>query len=1089
MESIGKANTAAEAANGERDGGEDHMMNGDERHGGEGDEEEEEKTASKGDQAGGPGHQNANGETSRGKETAEEMARNERNDVQMTEDGTGKDSAETSEEERRFNLALEKEKVKTETFEMEEGMTGMFTVTGVADQCFTSGAMTKFLKSAGLTFTVLKGTSGVNPTNGRMTFKIILKTDGTQYEDLSKESYLNFNRKIGNAEVPTEMKTIVFEWANFQGMATSRIARIVPSKEKPKEFQQKDELEKLKTQIVDMLKENHGEWIKEEHLELVQSGSMINVLGIKGTKNVFLPMIQLVAHLLKYREGSIEVFDEDHSEAATLAMIKYQDANKDDKMAYFLNGLAKTKAVEQISEEMAEKVSNVCADAGLTFSSISVSIRVNAGSGGMGFVDIKGMSKDDQRSLRMEMTARAGEMDGMKLAPKREEGGEGKKKTMVCFAFEKTGVCKNQNCPFTHEGKEEGKRNESELSQEQKQLEVVMTQVKELKAKGEETAMVVAREGKEAKREREINVVRNQENREKFERLNKMLENIHKAIKSITERAEVIEADGKKEVEEIRKSIVTEHERKDETEKALKQVEGGIIKELLEKKVREHNENINEKKKSIGTWEKTVDNAQKVRDEVSKAADEFKIHMGIENDAGESPTKKGKISGTPGGGISSGIGILSIQDDARDATTRSLTDRFETINGGKIGGNGGGGGGGGSGGRGGGGGGGGGRGAGGGGSKSGAGGASKQIRNPEQVTLGGGGGLKKGADGAGNDSGETSNAQRDLTPGQVASEVRRIEHACEEVGGGGAEGSEEEEEDDSDEDGIMAKPGFTNFSATGWRTSLGEAKEKVLLAAESLKKAISPKIKKTRDGNGEEGKGARTSSKIGSKTPTATSNKCGGVTEKTESGKTGGEGDAVLVDAGEDKGGEKSDDSEYDGRAADSWRDDDDSDSDYEAPAAGAAVEVEAEAEAEEADAAEKVEAAAVQAAAESDDENINDGNEGGVGEGDEDGGESGSKGADDKKGGGDNDAAGKSEEPEKAMAEKAGGTKSDGNGDDGGDGDGNDGEGENGNGNEGGGEDGGEPDISGGGGGGADGGNGTRISKRVKRPTAKCQK
>jgi hypothetical protein len=150
---------------------------------------------------------------------------------------------------------------------MEEGMSGMFSVTGVVDQCFASGAMTKFLKSVGLTFKVLKGTSGVNSTNGRLTFKIILTTDGSQYEGLSKESYLNFNRKIGNAEVPKEMKTIVFEWAEFQGMATSRIARIVPSKDKPtKEFQQKDELEKLKTQIVEMLKENHGEWIKEEHL-------------------------------------------------------------------------------------------------------------------------------------------------------------------------------------------------------------------------------------------------------------------------------------------------------------------------------------------------------------------------------------------------------------------------------------------------------------------------------------------------------------------------------------------------------------------------------------------------------------------------------------------------------------------------------------------------------------------------------------------------------------------------------------------------------------------------------------------------------
>jgi hypothetical protein len=98
----------------------------------------------------------------------------------------------------------------------------------------------------------------------------------------------------------------------------------------------------------------------------------------------------------------------------------------------------------------------------------------------------------------------------------------------------------------------------------------------------------------------------------------------------------------------------------------------------------------------------------------------------------------------------------------------------------------------------------------------------------------------------------------DLTPGQVvAFEVERIESAHEVVaGGGGVEESEEDEDDDSDDDGLTARS-FTNFGGiggSGWRKSLGEAREKVLLAAESMKKAISPKTKKARDESGDDGK-------------------------------------------------------------------------------------------------------------------------------------------------------------------------------------------------------------------------------------------
>jgi hypothetical protein len=210
----------------------------------------------------------------------------------------------------------------------------------------------------------------------------------------------------------------------------------------------------------------------------------------------------------------------------------------------------------------------------------------------------------------------------------------------------------------------------------------------------------------------------------------------------------------------------------------------------------------------------------------------------------------------------------------------------------------------------------------------------------------------------------------------VASEVRRIENAYDaEVGGGGAGESEEEEESDSDEEGLMAKP-FTNFS--GWRGSFGEAKEKMLLVADNLKKAISPKIKKTKDGNGDEGKSARTSSKIESKTPTATSNKSSEKTGKTESEKKGGEGDAVLVvaddsdeeegggGAGSDGGDDAAGASEGAGKGwhmSDSYSDCSDPDDFQELP--------------------EAIETAAMQTTTESNDENNNDGSEGGGGEGD----------------------------------------------------------------------------------------------------------
>ena len=177
----GEQKGAAKAVHSEREGEEDHRMGEGDGQGGEGEEEEEEKTSNKGDQAAGLGHQTANVETSSKGKTAEEKGGNGRNDEQMEEDDLGKDPDEMSGEERRFNLALEKEtKGIAETFEMEEGTSGIFLVTGVKGQCFTSGAMTSFLKKAGLTLKVLKGTSGINPIDGAMTFKIVLKTDGMQ---------------------------------------------------------------------------------------------------------------------------------------------------------------------------------------------------------------------------------------------------------------------------------------------------------------------------------------------------------------------------------------------------------------------------------------------------------------------------------------------------------------------------------------------------------------------------------------------------------------------------------------------------------------------------------------------------------------------------------------------------------------------------------------------------------------------------------------------------------------------------------------------------------------------------------------------